>query len=43
MTGNTETSDRELVLTRIIDVPRDKLFRAWTEPELLTQWFAPLP
>jgi uncharacterized protein YndB with AHSA1/START domain len=37
------TSDRELVLTRIIDAPRDKLFRAWTEPELLKQWFAPLP
>ena len=37
------TSDRELVLTRIIDAPREKLFRAWTEPELLKQWFAPLP
>jgi uncharacterized protein YndB with AHSA1/START domain len=36
-------SDRELVLTRIIDAPREKLFRAWTDPELLKQWFAPLP
>ena len=36
-------SDRELVLTRIIDAPREKLFRCWTEPELLKQWFAPLP
>jgi uncharacterized protein YndB with AHSA1/START domain len=35
--------DRELVLTRIIDAPRHKLYRAWTEPELLKQWFAPLP
>jgi uncharacterized protein YndB with AHSA1/START domain len=35
--------DRELVLTRIIDAPREKVFRAWTEPELLKQWFAPLP
>jgi uncharacterized protein YndB with AHSA1/START domain len=35
--------DRELVLTRLIDAPREKLFRAWTEPELLKQWFAPLP
>ncbi|MEO3430576.1 SRPBCC family protein [Pelagibius sp. CAU 1746] len=34
---------RELVLTRLIDVPREKLFRCWTEPELLKQWFAPLP
>lgn len=37
------TSDRELVLTRIIDAPREKLFKAWTDPELLKQWFAPLP
>lgn len=36
-------SDRELVLTRIIDAPREKLFRAWTEPALITQWFTPPP
>jgi uncharacterized protein YndB with AHSA1/START domain len=36
-------SDRELVLTRLIGASRDKLFRAWTDPELLKQWFAPLP
>jgi uncharacterized protein YndB with AHSA1/START domain len=36
-------SDRELVLTRIIAAPREKIFRAWTEPQLLKQWFAPLP
>ncbi|MGD0434760.1 MAG: SRPBCC family protein, partial [Acetobacteraceae bacterium] len=35
--------DREVVLTRLIDAPREKLFRAWTDPELLRQWFAPLP
>jgi uncharacterized protein YndB with AHSA1/START domain len=38
-----KTSDRELVLTRIIDAPREKVFRAWTDPDLLKQWFAPLP
>jgi uncharacterized protein YndB with AHSA1/START domain len=37
------TSDRELVLTRLIDAPREKLFKAWTDPALLKQWFAPLP
>jgi uncharacterized protein YndB with AHSA1/START domain len=37
------TSARELVLTRIIDAPREKVYRAWTDPELLKQWFAPLP
>ncbi|MFL5102778.1 MAG: SRPBCC family protein [Xanthobacteraceae bacterium] len=39
----TPTSDRELLLTRIIDAPRAKVFRAWTDPTLLKQWFAPLP
>ena len=39
----TTTSDRELVLTRIIDAPREKVFKAWTNPELLKQGFAPLP
>lgn len=46
MTSSTSTAsvhDRELVLTRLIDAPREKLFRAWTDPELLRQWFAPLP
>lgn len=37
------TSDRELVLTRIINAPRAKVFKAWTDPGLLKQWFAPLP
>ena len=33
----------ELVLTRLIDAPRRALFRCWTEPSLLKQWFAPSP
>ena len=39
----TKTLERELVLTALIDAPREKLFRAWTEPALIKQWFAPLP
>ncbi|KYF85249.1 SRPBCC family protein [Sorangium sp. So ce296] len=39
----TSTSDRDLVLTRIIDAPREKVFKAWTDPELLKKWFAPQP
>jgi uncharacterized protein YndB with AHSA1/START domain len=36
-------ANRELVLTRIFNAPREKVYRAWTEPELLRQWFAPKP
>jgi len=42
-TDNKSPSDRELVLTRLIDAPREKLFRCWTEPALIKQWFAPAP
>lgn len=37
------TAERELVLTRLIDAPREALYRCWTEPALLKQWFAPAP
>jgi uncharacterized protein YndB with AHSA1/START domain len=36
-------SERELVLTKLIDAPREAVYRCWTEPDLLTQWFAPRP
>jgi uncharacterized protein YndB with AHSA1/START domain len=39
----TASSDRELVLTRVLNAPREKVYRAWTEPALMKQWFAPKP
>lgn len=35
--------DRELRLEMSLNAPRANVYRAWTEPELLKQWFAPLP
>jgi uncharacterized protein YndB with AHSA1/START domain len=35
--------DRELFMSCLIDAPREKVYRAWTEPDLLKQWFAPAP
>lgn len=32
-----------LVLTRELPVPRALLWRCWTEPELIKQWFCPQP
>lgn len=45
MTAAVESTgiERELVLTRLIPAPRAALYRCWTEPGLLTQWFAPAP
>ena len=34
-------SDRELVITRVFDAPRELVWKAWTEPERIKQWLAP--
>jgi len=36
-------ANRELVISRILNAPREKLYRAWTTPELIVQWFTPPP
>lgn len=36
-------SKLDLTLERIIDVPRQKVWEAWTRPELLKRWFTPAP
>jgi uncharacterized protein YndB with AHSA1/START domain len=33
----------DLVLTRIVDVPVDLVWRAWTTSEHLKKWFTPAP
>lgn len=33
----------DLMLERIIDVPRELVWRAWTQPEHLKRWFVPAP
>jgi uncharacterized protein YndB with AHSA1/START domain len=33
--------DREIVLSRVIDAPRDIVFFAWTDPKHLPNWFGP--
>lgn len=36
-------ADRELTIHRVVDLPHQRLYQAWTDPELLVQWFTPKP
>lgn len=43
VSSSPTVADRELVFTCLIPAPRQEVYRAWTDPELLKQWFAPRP
>jgi uncharacterized protein YndB with AHSA1/START domain len=34
----TTPNDREIVITRVFDAPRDLVFEAFTDPELIKRW-----
>ena len=38
---STWALDREIVITRVIDAPLERVFQAWTDPKQITQWFSP--
>jgi uncharacterized protein YndB with AHSA1/START domain len=37
----TLPSEREIVLTRVFNAPRQMIYDAWTKPELPKRWFGP--
>ena len=37
----TASADAAFVIARAFDAPRDLVFRVWTQPEHLKQWFSP--
>jgi uncharacterized protein YndB with AHSA1/START domain len=37
----TTPTDRQIVLTRVFEAPRNLVFDAFTKPELLRRWFGP--
>lgn len=41
MADQTSEADRELIMERDFDAPRALVWRAWTEPEHLPQWWGP--
>lgn len=34
-------SEREIISTGIFNAPREKVFKAWTNPEVLKKWWGP--
>lgn len=39
--GNNEPPQTELTITRVFDAPRALVFKAWTQPEHMMQWWGP--
>lgn len=36
-----DTADQEVLITRIVDAPRERVFRAWTDPDQVAEWYGP--
>ena len=41
LTAVTTPSEREVVVTRVLDAPRALVWKAWTEPEHVARWWRP--
>jgi uncharacterized protein YndB with AHSA1/START domain len=41
MTTTAQSADRELVITRVLDAPRNLVFKVWTEREHAMRWWGP--
>ncbi len=40
-TGKSEARERELIITREFDAPRDLVWKVWTEPSHIEKWWGP--
>jgi activator of HSP90 ATPase len=38
---SARTTEREIILERIFDAPRELVFEAWTDPQRIGQWWGP--
>ena len=34
-------SDQEILITRIFEAPRERVFKAWTDPDEVASWYGP--
>src|SRR5580704_7290369 len=40
-TSVENTSDREIVVSRVFDAPRQLVWKAWTDPTQIVKWWGP--
>lgn len=41
MTDSTAAATQEVAITRDFDAPRERVFKAWTDPDEVAAWFGP--
>jgi uncharacterized protein YndB with AHSA1/START domain len=41
MSESTDAREREIVITRVFDAPRELVWKVWTQPEHITRWWGP--
>jgi len=41
MAAQTEPKTDEIVITRVFDAPRERVWKAWTDPEMVKRWWGP--
>ena len=39
--NNNDTANRELVISRVFNAPKELVWKVWTEPEHIRQWWGP--
>lgn len=39
--SDVAAADQQVLITRIFDAPREQVFRAWTDPDQVAEWYGP--
>jgi uncharacterized protein YndB with AHSA1/START domain len=39
--AKAETADREIMISRVFDAPRELVWEAWTNPQHVARWWGP--
>jgi len=40
-TTPADTAEQQITITRVLDAPRELVFKAWTDPDHVAKWFGP--